>query len=352
MRKKNFIFSFLLLTFALVEQAEAQETFTIATLNVDGLPLNVLGRDVNPDGPGSEGSVRISEYLAKKGYDMVMMQEDFNYHEELATHLTDEYALDEWSGGVNVEDYDFTNPNFRFACDGLMAAVRTLTDFSKRTAWEDYYGRMDHAWDGMVTKGFRRYELTLAGGTEIVVYNMHMDAEDEGDDVAGDREARKGQWQQLCEEITEKLDERPIIVVGDMNSLYDRDPIRELFTDKISATGKATVGDAWVEIGEGDETLDKIMYVNPTGGTGVKPIAYECDREGYRYDGKPLGDHYPVAVTFEVVKGETGIAAIRGSEVERLKSPQVQGYHDLTGRRVTEPKKGIYINKEHKVVVY
>lgn len=364
MRKKLFIFSFLLLTFALVEQAEAQETFTIATLNVDGLPLSVLGIDVNPDGPGSEGTVRISEYLAKKGYDIVMMQEDFNYHEELTTHLTDKYVLDEWSGGLNVEDYDFTNPNFRFTCDGLMAAIRTgdeaLSQSGKaitlakteRTAWEDYYGRMDHAWDGMVTKGFRRYELTLAGGTEIVVYNMHMDAEEDGDDASGDREAREGQWKQLCEEITERLNERPIIVLGDMNSQYDCDPIKELFIDKIAATGKATVGDSWTLLGnDGVEVLDKILYVNPVDGQQLTPIDYLLDKTDYMYEDKPLGDHFPVVVTFKVEEKGTGISDI----VEDKKNGESAKYglYDLSGRRINPNarlSRGIYFNERYKVI--
>jgi len=55
--------------------AAAQETeqFSIATLNVDGLPQKLLVWNLNAEGPGSAGSARIGKYLVRKGYDLVMM---------------------------------------------------------------------------------------------------------------------------------------------------------------------------------------------------------------------------------------------------------------------------------------
>ena len=75
------------LTCLMAGHAQEAETFSITTLNVDGLPQKILVAKVNPDGPGGGGSVRIGRYLQKRGYDMVFMQEDFNYHEELTVHL-------------------------------------------------------------------------------------------------------------------------------------------------------------------------------------------------------------------------------------------------------------------------
>ena len=46
--------------------AIAQETgkqFSIATLNVDGLPQKILMVKVNADGPGNGGTARIGKYL-------------------------------------------------------------------------------------------------------------------------------------------------------------------------------------------------------------------------------------------------------------------------------------------------
>ena len=83
---------------------DADGQFTIATLNVDGLPQKILVVKVNADGPGNGGTARIGKYLLKKGYDLLMLQEDFNYHDVLSVMLEDDYKMDEWSGDVGVEE--------------------------------------------------------------------------------------------------------------------------------------------------------------------------------------------------------------------------------------------------------
>ena len=332
------------------------ETFSVATLNVDGLPLQVMSINVNPDGPGSEGTKLISQYLAAKNYDMVFFQEDFNYHDELTTSLADNYAFDVHSGDVSIDPDNFDMSmllTIRFECDGLGACLKnnhTLNSM-QRTAWTDYYGRLDHAWDGMVTKGFRRYEVTLHEGTQIVVYNMHMDASDDSDEASGndegDRLARLSQWTQLVSELKGQLDDgRPIIVLGDMNSYYSRDNIEEVFVKPIEDTGKATVTDVWKEIGSDSETLDKIFCINPVSGVKLKPTAFTIDKEGYQDNGKPLGDHYPLATTFEVEDSKTlTILPAESSSDHETK------FFSITGQRIAQPQNGIFISKGKKIVV-
>ena len=389
--KTSYLLTAALLTAAMGASAQPAETLTVATLNVDGLPLNILGVEINADGPGSAGSSRIGEYLKDKGYDIIMMQEDFNFHEEIKAPLDADYGLDEWSGGIEVDEADFMYwLTHRFTCDGLMAAWKTGTvtlseTEPERTAWTANYGRFDHALDEMATKGFRRYEMRLQTGTEIVAYNMHMDAEENADtqsgNATGDRLARQEQWKQLRDDIMEKLDGRPVLVMGDMNSLYFRDPIEEEFVNAIEETGKATVADSWVILvndgkypeykendttpeydAPGGEMLDKILCVNPTEGKSLLPIAYSLDSEGYAYEGKQLGDHLPVAVTLEVVETKTGIVTIKkenenfsamalqrkgqGKENESKNENLKTWYTDLQGRPVsgTPKQKGIYIS--------
>ena len=86
-QKKLLMMTAIWLTGFMTVYSQEPSTFSIATLNVDGLPQKILVAKVNPDGPGGGGSVRIGRYLQKRGYDMVFMQEDFNYHEELTVHL-------------------------------------------------------------------------------------------------------------------------------------------------------------------------------------------------------------------------------------------------------------------------
>ena len=379
--KKIFVMAAIGLTGSMAGHAQEAETFSIATLNVDGLPQKILVAKVNSDGPGGGGSVRIGRYLQKRGYDMVFMQEDFNYHEELTVPLEDDYQTDAWSGDVGVDGHqiDYLHlQNHRFECDGLMGVWKkgiTLTS-TVHTPWTANFGKFSHALDEMVTKGFRRYELTLTGGQQMVVYNMHMDAGDTDDEREGkdslDRDARLKQWNQLRDEILTRLDTRPVIIVGDMNSYYCRDQVKSNFIDVIEATGRAKVYDAWVELqnngrypepvdgivcceAEGNildsgEGLDKVLYVNPTDGTEIYAVNYKLDTVDYLHDGKMLGDHYPVSVTFQIgSRKPTGIETVKSEE------RRVKNYYNLHGQRVDGHAHGIVIErsgeKTHKRMI-
>lgn len=328
----------LVLAWCVASGASAQEksTFTLMSLNVDGLPGKIFVFNVNPDGPKSAGSERVSEYLAKKDCDILCLQEDFNYRWEIWSRLFAGYEHDEWSGGVIVEekDIDFAHlQNLKFECDGLnMLWKKDVQDTGyERVAWNQCFGKFSHDFDDMITKGFRRHDVTLAGGQKVVVYNMHMDASSGRDEQkkndARDKAARLSQWRQLRDYIMEHLDSRPVIVAGDMNSYYCRDSVKTQFVDAINASGKATCGDVWVEKCNGgsypqldgekpaDETLDKILYINPVGGTQITPNeSFTIDRTGYQYEGKPLGDHYPVIATFELDRMQT--AGIEAAEAQ------------------------------------
>ena len=330
---------------------ESEEQFSIVTVNVDGLPKKIMEITVNADGPGDAGSARISKYLLKKNYDLVMMQEDFNYHGVISVVLEDDYRFDEWGGDVGLEghDIDFLHfQNHRFKCDGLMACWKNDLSVTPvaRTPWKQNFGKFSHAGDELATKGFRRYEVTLRSGQRIVVYNAHLDASDNRDRVedtdAKDREARVAQWGQLKEDILQHPDTRPIIIVGDMNSLYDHDDMQEAFVDAINETGRGTISDVWKELQQEDETFDKILYINPATGTKIEPLTFAVDTVGYRYDGQPLGDHFPVSATFRVVsKTITGTVQLSDANSQQA----VSQYYNLNGQRTTQPKRGIYVEQ-------
>ena len=358
MKKTIFVLA-AILSFCGSLTAMGQETamqFSIATLNVDGLPQKLVVFNVNPEGPGNGGTARIGKYLLKKDYDLVMLQEDFNYHDVLSVFLEDDYKMDEWTGDVDVvgRTIDYLHlQNHRFECDGLMGCWKndlTVTPVA-RTPWQQSFGKFSHAFDEMVTKGFRRYEVTLRSGDRIVVYNMHMDAGDDLDEAeqkdTKDKEARIAQWTQLKDDVLQHLDSRPIVIVGDMNSLYSRDDVKGAFFDVINETGRGTVADVFMELNkQGEETLDKILYINPTMGTQIKPVAFSLDKDGYLYEGKPLGDHYPVTATFQVVSRATGMDDVRSKKDDvRSKKDDVRRVYDLQGQEVSQPKNGIYIEQ-------
>ena len=367
MKKSLSLFILALMTIMTSLAQESGEQFTVATLNVDGLPQKLLVVNVNADGPGDAGTARIGKYLVKKGYDLVMMQEDFSYHGILSVWLEDDYKMDEWSGTLYVLDgsrkVDFLHlQNHRYACDGLLTAWKNDLQVTPagRTPWIQNFGKFSHALDEMVTKGFRRYEVTLRSGDRIVVYNMHMDATDEKDEAEGkagpDHDARMAQWAQLKDDVLQHLDSRPIIITGDMNSLYGRDDVKGQFIDAINQSGRGMASDVWVELQHSgiypsesiteatasDETLDKIIYINPTMGTNIQPVAITIDREGYLYDGKPLGDHFPVAATFQLMRRGSGIEALNGTTTGESQ------YYNLNGQHVSMPQKGIYIEQQGK----
>ena len=159
--------------------------------------------------------------------------------------------------------------------------------------------------------------------------------------------------------------ERQVIVVGDLNSYYCRDQIKAKFIDAIAESGKGVAKDVWVELekkGEypapkdgiiccetdgnilDGEVLDKIIYINPTSGTNIKPLSYSLDQEGYKRDGKMLGDHFPLAATFMVDDGKsTGIHAL-DDENDAVKVV----YYNLNGQRIDYPAKGIYVESKGK----
>lgn len=351
MKKYVSVLALAMVTVMTVLAQEPGEQFTVATLNVDGLPQKLLVVNVNADGPGDVGTARIGKYLVQKGYDLVMMQEDFSYHGVLSVWLEDNYKMDEWSGTLYViggpRKVDFLHlQNHRFECDGLMTAWKNDLQVTPaaRIPWTQNFGKFSHALDEMVTKGFRRYEVTLRNGDRIVVYNMHMDAGDNKDEAeqkdTKDKEARMAQWTQLKDDVLQHLDSRPIIIVGDMNSLYSRDDVKGAFFDAINESGRGTVADVFLELNkQGEETLDKILYINPPMGTQIRPVAFSLDKDGYLYEGKPLGDHYPVAATFQVVSRATGMDDVRS------KKDDVRRVYDLQGQEVSQPKNGIYIEQ-------
>ena len=314
------------------EPTGPEEIFSVVTLNVDGLPksLNLLGMykiTVNEDGPGAKYTPAISRYLSGMNYDFISVQENFNYDSQLYSSLSVDYDRDTWSGGLNAEKM---TDDARFMSDGLNAfwkknITASMTD---SVSWKANYGKFDHAWDAIVTKGFRRYDVKLSEGSDLVIYNMHMDAGDDEDEAKGadgaDCRARMSQWRQLRDYILSHLDKRPVIIMGDLNSWYVRDSIKIQFIDAIERTGRAKVSDVWIELvnngrypdmiqgpvtkdpgatdwSRNGELLDKMLYINPKGGSKLYPMSIFIDKEGYqKEDGTPLGDHTPLAVTFKI----------------------------------------------------
>ena len=343
--------------------SDADETFSIVTLNTDGLPAYIdatpLGMGVMPmnvEGPGEKYTPVISQYLAEKNFDFIAVQEDFDFNDQLDSKLKEGYHLsDTWGGPLSLDAY-LAGVDQPVSPETILAALERGTfclhsdgcrmywkkDISgcrvDSVSWKTRFGdvirptHMNHANDEMLTKGFRRYEMKLKGGTELVVYNMHLEASDDETEATGedavDRRSRMAQYRVLRDHIMANLDKRPIVVVGDMNSYYERDSVEIQFINEINKSGRATIGDVWIELERGGkypaleegvvmqdlgsrgwsrkgQVLDKIFYVNPVDAVRrLKPMSVTVDSVGYvREDGwTPLGDHSPLSAVFSFVK--------------------------------------------------
>lgn len=258
-------------------------SFTVLTYNVAGLPEPLSGSDPARNTP--EIGRRIG------AYDVVHVQEDFNYHDLL-------YAADqhphrtETSGGVPFGS-------------GLNTLSRFPVREFERVTWE-------HCWinvgDCLTPKGFTYSRVEIAPSVTVDLYNLHADAGDSELDLA----ARRTNLLQLSRYIDDHSAGQPVIVMGDTNSRYTRrgDILREL-TDRNGLT------DAWVHLvrdgtpppvgapapecaGDADEceVVDKIFF---RGSARVKLTATRYTNERAEFltdDGQPLSDHDPISTEF------------------------------------------------------
>lgn len=310
-----------LLPLAAQDETPAQATFTVAAMNVDGLPPTLAGITLNKDAKEEAGATGIGNKLATKGYDFVGLSEDFNYHESLITPLDGIYTSGTWRGKINsaLEGIGalLGNP---FDTDGLGLLWKSSVTAADEswTMWTDRNGTTSNGSDELIAKGYRHYAVTL-GETGIVidVFQLHMDAETDDADLA----ARESQMAQLAADIIGSYDNgRPKLVMGDTNCRYTRDYLRTKFIDVVASDGKYDVRDAWVEycrqgiyptygsdalmVGElgyvKGEIVDKIIYMNPTAANCAKLRlnSFAVDTDFNDESGEPLADHYPVTANF------------------------------------------------------
>ena len=319
--KKRFLLSCIALcSVVLGAMAQRSYTFNAAALNVDGLPNEILGIEINPDGKEDAGATELCGILANSGWDIVGFSEDFNFHSYLIAAPASNYYTFGAHGG-SVSSTSNSTDGLGFACN-----KRYTMSGGDRTKWTTLYGGSgllnagDNGADGMIDKGFRMYTVTLATGVAVDVYVLHMDAntadsDDDYDSNGKDRNivAREAQLKQLADYIKKNHNNRPVIVLGDTNCRYTREQLKTGFIDYINADARFTIKDAWVEhmwggtyptYGSGSimtdaygmqkgEVVDKIFYINTTeSNLTLKANSYLHD------ESVTVSDHKPVVVNF------------------------------------------------------
>jgi endonuclease/exonuclease/phosphatase family metal-dependent hydrolase len=308
------------------------KTFKVACLNVDGLPpsISVLGNKIslNPDGGQEAGATRISELIAHKGWDFFGVSEDFNYHDELMSQISDYYNAGWYRGKVSTSNTTLDG-KLKINTDGLdLIWKKTLTASGETCVkWSKTNGYTSNGSDELLLKGYRYYCVTVANGLAVDVYIHHMDAETDDADVA----ARESQINQLVAAIKASDNHRPIIIMGDTNCRYTRDNLKTLLIDAINEDSRFDIHDPWVDMmwdgvfptygsdammthtygDQKGEVVDKIFYINNTDANGITLTAnsYLHDTDFSYADGTSISDHYPVVVEFTIENSSDNVMA-------------------------------------------
>ncbi|MGR6974141.1 jacalin-like lectin [Streptomyces cynarae] len=264
-------------------------TFRVLGYNVAGLPEGISSAPT----PRQSSTTTIGSRLGP--YDIVQVQEDFNYHAYLYAADSHPYRTPT-SGGAGVGS-------------GLntLSAIPYDSDDFERVHWNSC--QYDSG-DCLTPKGFTFMRERLAEGVYVDFYNLHTNAGTNDGDLA----SRADNLNQLTDFIKTHSAGNAVVVMGDTNTRYTRsgDTIAEF----AAANG---LTDAWVKLVRGGtppakgsdpllcdenavtnscEVVDKILY---RGSKLVSLDATAYNNEHARFltdDAKMLSDHDPITATF------------------------------------------------------
>ncbi|KAK7977727.1 hypothetical protein PG996_003780 [Apiospora saccharicola] len=274
----------------------ASGDFNVLTMNVAGLPAILQGNDV--PGDKTVNSKTMGSKFAEYDYDMIHVQEDFNYHASI---------------------YETDNHPYRSATSGGVPFGSGLNSLSTKYFFN--YNRVK--WnvcsnasgaDCLTPKGFTFMRVQMDEGIYVDFYNLHADAGTEPDDLT----ARAANLKQVADYIDANSVGNAVVVFGDTNSRYSRtaDAIRVFGTQN-------GLTDTWVELIRNGvvpteeslcenpsttnycETVDKILY---RAGATVDLKATHWSYESTKFlqpDGNVLSDHNPITANFTYNPGTT-----------------------------------------------
>jgi hypothetical protein len=255
-----------------LEERARSGVFTTLIYNVAGIPQ--FASDVEP----ATNDPLIGPFL--NDYDLVLLQEDFIYHEELAAGVHLPYVS---------PDYPVPS-SFMTLGDGLSRFSRFPMAEFERHEWSICSGLFSGMSDCTARKGFSFARMTLANGVTVDVYNMHLDAGSSEDD----QEARTIQTSELIAGVLARSAGRAVIVAGDTNFRNSR-PADVANFERLLA--ELDVTDTCVEARCARPGLDRILY-RSGGGLSLRLHDYEVPTHFVDSEGLPLSDHLPVLVTF------------------------------------------------------
>lgn len=297
-------------------------TLKVITYNVDGIPQSIDLNDlpwvlkpiawiyklikkttiipINSTGDRKNDTLRLSEGLSKLNPDIIGVQEDFNYHEELMSSLSN-YRSGTVKGGFNPKkifssvDWFSSFPYPRFKTDGLNILIKPKLNIASEEIikWSKSSGYFKRYNDKVAKKGFRRYTLNITGTFNLDLYVLHMDAGSDEKDI----KAKGAQLKQLSEYIIDryKVESVPAIIIGDFNSTpnneNDVENMKSYFMDRVNVPTYLTMQEA---IPSNGHSIDRIFYINNT----FSDFKIEPSKCSYDYSFKGMSDHCPVIAEF------------------------------------------------------
>jgi endonuclease/exonuclease/phosphatase family metal-dependent hydrolase len=276
---------------ASVAHADATDggSFSVLSYNVAGLPEGISSAPT----PRQPATTAIGQRLGP--YDLVHVEEDFNYHAALYAADTHPYRTPT-SGGAGIGS-------------GLntLSSLPYDTDDFERVHWNSC--QLDSG-DCLTPKGFTFMRVRLAEGVYVDVYNLHTNAGTND----GDEASRASNLAQLTAFIRAHSAGNAVIVMGDTNTRYTRaaDTIAGFAADN-------GLTDAWVKLVRGGaapapgspalvcdeqavtndcEVVDKVLY---RGNALISLDATLYNNEHAKFlddSGRMLSDHDPITVRF------------------------------------------------------
>jgi len=244
--------------------------FSVLTYNVAGLPEPLSGSRPIRNQP------LISPLL--NDYDLVLVQEDFAYHGKLSSKALHPHA--------SKSDKDST------VGDGLSRFSVFPFDEVTHVNWVKCAGYLTRASDCMTKKGFSLGRHRMAGGVEIDVYNLHMEAGGSREDT----EAKQADMDQLMEYVLSHSEGRALIIAGDFNLKKKREKDRAMLERMES---RLELTDACLAMGDCQDRIDRI-YLRSGGGVSLRAVDYDVPDEKFQDEkGRPLSDHLPVSAVIE-----------------------------------------------------
>ncbi|MCD9878439.1 jacalin-like lectin [Streptomyces guryensis] len=267
-------------------------SFSVLSYNVAGLPASLNSAPT----PRESSTTTIGQRIAP--YDIVHVEEDFNYHSYLYAADTAHAYRTPTSGGAGVGS-------------GLntLSKIPYDEDDFERVHWNSC--QVDSG-DCLTPKGFTFMHERLAEGVYVDFYNLHTNAGTND----GDEASRADNLSQLTAFIKTHSAGNAVVVMGDTNTRYTRT------ADTIAEFGAANgLTDAWVQLIRGGtppakgsaalvcdqsgatvpntcEVVDKVLY-RSSKLVSLDATSYNNEHAKFLTDdGKMLSDHDPITVGF------------------------------------------------------